>query len=104
MLNFVEIAISIKSHDTNSPFANMREGNAGPIVAAKTANFFGMGEDLKEAIYDAHQQATAFLQSDAVLIGSETKRVIPAVLSDLADAPRKGFTPGRGRSDEDKEH
>lgn len=74
MLHLIEVRITINSHDDNSPMPNAAP--PGPMVAHKEVSFGGFGRSLPDAVAEVQANVNAFLESDAVEIGSREKRIL----------------------------
>lgn len=72
MLHMVEIGVNIKTHDKDSLYAQAASQGPGPglLVAIRTANFFGIGTSLKNAMEDATTKMADYIE---VLQESENK-------------------------------
>lgn len=89
MWHNVQIEVIVNSHEFGpSP---MTGGQPGPMQTQKIVKFTGTGNSLDTAIAEAHVQATAFLESNGVKIGSE-KDTAPSSMQSPILQP---FAPGK---------
>jgi hypothetical protein len=68
MIHRITVRIELASHDDSHPYKGPND--LGPVIALKTTEFFAMGRSLDDAIQSVHKNATEYLTSSGVRVGS----------------------------------